>query len=248
MILKKIGSRDFVVNYIADLILDKIGKDYSSVIEVADCINFFIIKGKTNSTSILNLSDIISEFKETNPTLFGEKRIVNVIDLVEYNVKLDNVMSLTQTLHNGDNCSYSLEQIKKYLNEDHSVSGEFYPQSISESNLIYKSEFPHGYSLNQGRSLYYYLKQIYYSIPSTYPVSTLTMSITKNLSGETTVDVFNHFHNEKDSILESSILDSFNFNYDNLDMKMKKVDWSIELTNPLEDYSELKEVSKMMII
>jgi hypothetical protein len=248
VILKKIGSKNFVVNYIADLILDKIGKEYSSVIEVADCINFFIVKGKTNSTSILNLSDIISEFKESNHSLFGEKRIVNVIDLIEYNVKLDEVMLLTQTLHDGENCSYSSEQIKLYSNNEHSVSGDYYPKPIPENNLIYKSEFPHGYSLTQGRSLFYYLKQIYYSIPSTYPVSTLTMSITKSISGDTTIEVYNHFYNEKDSVLESAILDSFNFNYIKLESKMKKVDWSVELTNPLEDYSELKEINKMMII
>jgi hypothetical protein len=29
---------------------------------------------------------------------------------------------------------------------------------------------------------------------------------------------------------------------------MKKVDWSIELTNPLEEYQELKEVVKDFII
>ncbi len=48
--------------------------------------------------------------------------------------------------------------------------------------------------------------------------------------------------------LQSAILDVFDFNYDRLNEKMKKVDWSIELTNPLEEYEELKEVVKDFII
>jgi len=40
----------------------------------------------------------------------------------------------------------------------------------------------------------------------------------------------------------------FDFDYKRLSEKMKKVDWSVELTNPLEEYSFLKERDKDFII
>ena len=42
--------------------------------------------------------------------------------------------------------------------------------------MVTVSEFPHGYSLGQGRLLYYYGKSIFYKIPPTYPVSSLTFN------------------------------------------------------------------------
>ncbi len=60
--------------------------------------------------------------------------------------------------------------------------------------------------------------------------------------------MFDEFFKSEDEKLQSAILDVFDFNYDRLNEKMKKVDWSIELTNPLEEYEELKEVVKDFII
>jgi hypothetical protein len=60
--------------------------------------------------------------------------------------------------------------------------------------------------------------------------------------------VFDEFFKSEDERLQSAILDVFDFNYNSLSDKMKKVDWSLELTNPLEEHKELKEVVKDFII
>jgi hypothetical protein len=46
----------------------------------------------------------------------------------------------------------------------------------------------------------------------------------------------------------SAILDVFDFDKTWLSAEMKKVDWSIELTNPLEEYSFIKKKNKDFII
>jgi hypothetical protein len=43
-------------------------------------------------------------------------------------------------------------------------------------------------------------------------------------------------------------LDVFDFDLSWITSEMKKVDWSIELTNPLEEYSFIKERNKELII
>jgi hypothetical protein len=48
--------------------------------------------------------------------------------------------------------------------------------------------------------------------------------------------------------LESAILDVFDFNMNWLETEIKKVDWSTEITNPLEDYNFLKKKIKDFII
>jgi hypothetical protein len=60
--------------------------------------------------------------------------------------------------------------------------------------------------------------------------------------------VYDNFSNSPDETLQSSILDIFDFNMKELENEIKKVDWSIEITNPLEEYSCLKEVVKDFII
>jgi hypothetical protein len=149
------------------------------------------------------------------------------------------VKELTQTYHNNTpNCSYHYTDVNKF-------------ESLVENDeMVYMSEFPYGYSLNQGRDLYYYGKHIFYNIPSNYPITSLTFTLSKdkNEEGEQKFIVFDEFFKSEDEKLQSAILDVFDFNYDRLNEKMKKVDWSIELTNPLEEYEELKEVVKDFII
>jgi hypothetical protein len=122
-------------------------------------------------------------------------------------------------------------------------------EGLENKNLIFCSEFPHGYSLNQGRLLYYYGKHIFYNIPSSYPVSTLVfeMSTKKDESGEQIFLAKNKL-NEVDNVLTSAILDVFDFNMSWLETDIKKVDWFIEITNPLEDYDFLKKRIKDFII
>ena len=158
---------------------------------------------------------------------------VNTIDLIEYNKKIVSKKDYTFTLFNNDNCSYS-------TNEE---------VSDDESELIVVSEFPHGHSLSQGRLLYYYTKHIVYNIPSNYPFSGLRFEVpTDKEKLESDFKVFNLHTEEYDENLKSSILDVFNFDTSAISNEIKKVDCYVEVTNPLDEYSFLKERVKDFII
>jgi hypothetical protein len=251
MILKSPVSRLSLVNLFADFILNQIPKEEESIIQVVDCLNFYVIKGKTTYNEPLNIGKLKDEFIIKFEELIGDIKLTHTIDLIEYDSKLKPSDSLTFAYHNTENCSYNNIQINSYKDDDTvSYDYQYYLKPILENkNLIFCSEFPHGYSLNQGRLLYYYGKHVFYNIPSSYPVSTLVfeMSTKKDESGEQLFLVKNK-NNEVDNTLTSAILDVFDFNMSWLETDIKKVDWFIEITNPLEDYDFLKKRIKDFII
>jgi hypothetical protein len=247
MILKKINSRIHTVNLFADFILSKIPTSEDSIITASDCKNFIVIKGITSSNNILDINSITTEFNDKYNPKFP---ISHTIDLIEYNKKLSEVTELSFTLHKSENCSYHKYQIKEFLSGEESYSFEYQPMEITDDLLITTSEFPHGYSLNQGRLIYYYGKHIFYSIPTNYPVSSISLKLStvKNEENENIISVYNPHKEMEDEVLKSAILDVFDFDMSWLSTEMKKVDWSIELTNPLEEYSFIKKRNKDFVI
>ena len=184
--------------------------------------------------------EFISKFEE----LIGDRKISHTIDLIEYDSKLKPDDSLSFTYYYGtDNCSYSLLQTKLYLEDElKSYEQTHHIKTFTDDDLVIVSEFPHGYSLSQGRLLYYYGKHIFYNIPSSYPINKLTFNLStkKDESGDSVFSVFNS--NQKvDEVLTSAILDVFDFDMSWLNTEIKKVDWSIEITNPLQEYDFLKQ-------
>lgn len=247
MILKSVGSKLFVVNLLSDFILSKIPSQEESVIQVIDCSNFFIIKGRTTHNDPLDLMKIKDEFIEKFEDNLEGLRLFHTIDLIEYNSSLKKKDNLTFTYHNTNNCSYNKEQIEGYIsNSKLSYDFNYHLKNISnDDNLISISEFPHGYSLNQKRLLYYYGKHITYNI--TFPFETLTLSLSNNkIEDEQELSVI--CDNEESEILKSAILDFFDFDMSWLEMEIKKVDWYSEITNPLEDYEFLKVKLKDFVI
>ena len=245
MILKSPKSKLSIVNLFADFILNQIPKGEETIIQVVDCYNFYVIKGKTTHTQPLNLANIRDEFISKYEELIGDSKVSHTIDLIEYHSKFKPLDSLSFRYYYGsDNCSYSSLQTKSYA-EDPSMSyvhDQVFKSMGDEDSLIYTSEFPHGYSLSQGRLLYYYGKHIFYNIPSSYPINSLifNLSIKKEESGDQVFSVMN-LNQKVDEVLTSAILDVFDFDMSSLDKDIKKVDWSIEVTNPLEDYDFLKK-------
>lgn len=234
MNLKKRNTRSFNVNLLADFLLKKIPHEESTIIQISDCENFLVVKGKTTSKNLLDIPKLLDEYFEKYNEFLPEKTTKNSIDLIEYDCEIDNQNRLDITLYNTDNCSYSYYDINKEYEE--------------KDSMIVNSEFPHGYSLNQGRILYYYLKNILYSIPTNYIFTSLTFKIDKKDGLD--FKVFNNFftNNEEDDILQSAILDCFDFDTNELENKIKKVDILEELINPLSEYDFLKEIKKDFII
>ena len=247
MILKKTNSRVYTINLFSDYLLTKIPNTEESIFSVIDCKNFVIIKGKTSHKEILDISSITKEFNEKYEP---DTPISHTIDLIEYDCKLSKVKNLEFILHKSENCSYHKTQIEKFLLNESSFDFSCYSSEVSDDKLIVTSEFPHGYSLNQGRLIYFYGKHIFYSIPTNYTDSSIifNLSLDKNDDNDNIISIFNVDKNSEDETLKSAILDVFDFNMSWLSSEMKKVDWSVELTNPLEDYSFVKKKNKDFII
>jgi hypothetical protein len=245
MILKSPKSRLSAVNLFADFVLSKIPKEQQTIIQVVDCLNFYVIKGKTTHNDLLNMSEIIDEFKikyeEFLPEHVNGKKLSHTIDLIEYNKEISEVESLIFTYHNTENCSYNYIQTNAYISDKtKSYDFNYHLKEITDESLTFNSEFPHGYSLGQGRLLYYYGKYIMYNVSPTFYIHDLTMEISKNNPEET-------FDCSVDE-LKSPILDMFDFDMTHIESEMKKVDWSIELTNPLEEHDVLKIRVKDFVI
>jgi hypothetical protein len=64
MTIKKELSRIFIINLFADFIISNIPHEDESIIKVVDCKNFMLVKGKTTSKTLLNLSQISTEFSK----------------------------------------------------------------------------------------------------------------------------------------------------------------------------------------
>lgn len=244
MILKNTGSRLLVTNLFADFILSKIPHIEDTIIKIVDCKNFFIIKGKTSYNQVLDLTIILEEFLKKHEGHIGNIKLSHTVDLLEYDVKMNKPNDFEFVYHNTSNCSYTHNQIDSYNNKKSSYDYNYVITEITDEDMVSISEFPHGYSLGQGRLHYYYGKHIFYSIPSNYPVNTLIFNLSKNKTedGEPLFSVV------KDPNLTSAILDTFDFDMGWLEKEIKKVDWSFELLNPLEEYDFIKKINKSIII
>ena len=249
MILKSPTSRLSLVNLFADFILNQIPSDEETIIQVVDCLNFYVIKGKTTHTEPLNIGKLKDEINIKFEDLIGDTKMTHTIDLIEYDSKLSTIDSLTHVFHNTLNCSYNQSQVSSFIN-DNTLSYDYqYFLKFIDNNQIFCSEFPHGHSLSQGRLLYYYGKHIFYNIPSSYPVKTLVFELSnqKDESGDYKFSVKNT-SGEIDGTLTSAILDVFDFEMKWIEEEIKKVDWFIEITDPLSDYNFLKKKVKDFII
>jgi len=249
MILKNSKNKLSEINLFADYILNQIPNSERSIIKIANCGNFLIIKGQTTHNELLDLSQIKTEFCEKFEIILDSTSIFNhTIDLIEYDVKLQPTESITHNFFNSENCSYSYKQIESFKNNPKSSYDYCLKvKEIDETDLIITSEFPHGHSLEMGRLLYYYGKKITYSIPSTYPYTSVVMTIPSK-NPEENFSVYDNFLESEDESLRSAVLDVFDFDMTDLNKKLKEVDFYDEILNPLSDYDFLKERNKNFFI
>jgi hypothetical protein len=250
MILKNTDSRILIINLFSDFILSKIPHNEETIIKVVDCTNFFIIKGKTSYNQVLDLTIILDEFLKKYEDNLGKVKLTHTVDLIEYDVKMNIPNYFEFVYHNTINCSYHHKQIESYENKKSSYDYNQIITEITDEDMVSVSEFPHGYSLGQGRLHYYYGKHIFYSIPTNYPVNTLIFSMSKNKTedGESIFSVRSSISNSMDVTLTSAILDVFDFDMSWLEKEIKKVDWSLELLNPLDEYDFIKKINKNLVI
>lgn len=246
--INSIVRRRSKCNLFGDYLIEKLGLDINSIIHVTDNNNFFVINGITESNELLGIYDLKDEFNKKYKDFF-ESPITHTFDLIQYGMDLS-----PKTKHKGlyyltsDNVSYHYTLMDQF-----SVSGDSFNHNgittykdVESDFSPVCSEFPHGYSYDQGRILHYYGKSIAYNITFKVLGTKLELNLLRepNEDGEFIESVFldDSFSDDK---LKSYLLDTFDFNYNKVREEIKKVDLSLEITNPLEDYEFLKNKIKI---
>jgi hypothetical protein len=241
-----------IVNLFADYILKEINKlgDYDSVIEVTDSGKFITINGMTSSETILPLLEIkktfIEEYQETL-TKLGYKDM-NLIDLIEYDVNLTKKETFCFDFYNTSRPTYSDFIIQhSILDNSHSITNDLvYEVNFSDDdidelpNFVYPpisitSEFPHGYSLNMGRSHYYYSEYIAHNIMSPIVSQKLSFKCSTKLNEDEDfmIDIkSNSIYN--DELVKSMILDVFDFDLESFNEKLVGYDFLDDINHPFD--------------
>jgi hypothetical protein len=114
MTIKTQSSRIFLINLFADFIISIIPHEEQSIINIVDCKNFILVKGKTTSKNLLNLSQISNEFSSKFSEYLNDNKITHTLDLIEYDQHIIPLEELSHTYHNTDNCSYHYKQIEHF--------------------------------------------------------------------------------------------------------------------------------------
>ena len=79
-------NRKEISNSLCEILVGQFTGETS--LQIVDCYNFFVIKGYTTSTDVLDLTEVVSNFEKKN-----ELTKINVIDLIVYNTKKDTESS-----------------------------------------------------------------------------------------------------------------------------------------------------------
>lgn len=204
-----------ILNRFAELICKTLGEKESTKIEVVDCENFIVVKGLTSSKEILDLNHLKEKFVERFQTDNEGFKIGNTIDLIQYGVVMDKISKLSFQFFNSTDLKTS-NCVEFVIPE-----------------LISKSEFPFGYSFDQGKSLYYYAKHIVFNLQSKYTWDKLTISIPKE-NFENELEIFVDTCDTSNQSLKSAILDAFEFNYSIFEKKLDESDWWVSIGESLD--------------
>lgn len=188
----------------SEYILSSVETKYNSKFEVVSCNNFTVIKGETESESLISVQKLSEEFSEKYP----EYKIKNTIDLIDYKSKLDSTFDYTFTFFKDGVPSPNL------------------------SNYFSTSSFPFGYSWSEGKSIYFYFKYITNKIPPTYPFNWITYNVKISDSGKIDFTIEDDYINNEDDVLKSVILDLFDFNITEFESEAKKMDLEQMILNP----------------
>jgi hypothetical protein len=104
-----------------------------------------------------------------------------------------------------------------------------------EDSLFSTSEFPYGYSNNQGKLLYFYFKHIVDRIPTNYPFTWIIFNVEVSEKNEIDFTIEDDYLNNNGDILKSAILDCFDFNLTVFESILNKMDLEKSILNPSEE-------------
>lgn len=171
-----------------------------SSIQLSDCDNFISIKGVTDSKNLISITDCVNEFNSK----YQDLNIKNTIDMIEYRD--------------------SVPKRDRYL-----IHFDSYPELV-EDFYFSTSDFPFGFSNNQGKLLYFYFKMIVEKLPPDYFYKKLSFDIKLSERNEIDFEVFKDFY--EDSKIQSVIKDCFDLNIKGIESHLKKMDLENYILNP----------------
>jgi hypothetical protein len=196
------NSKRFIVNLFSDFILSKIDKSEKTIIQVSDCDNFVVVKGKSTSKEILDLLVIKEEFfNEFKDQLYdcGVDHM-NIIDVISYGVDVDKIEDVWFDINKN-----LYQEVKEPI-----------------TNMFITSEFPYGHSLDCGRSMFYYSNYIFNHMYNLLGVSELRFFYSNTVDSEDDliikIESSSKIDNEK---IRSLILDVFDFDLNQFNEKLK---------------------------
>jgi hypothetical protein len=185
-----IKKKTIICNLFSDFILEKIGLDTNTKIQVTDCSNFYTIN--SNSLTILNINETVDEFNLKFKTFLGEEKILRTIDLINYGTKLTPTQKLKYKFYNTENCLYPKDEINDTI-----------------KSYTTTSTFPHGHSFTMGRSLLYKLKNIAYNVFNLGYIKWLDIDMNCNEVEDDIISISHNLSPLKYDFIKSAILDVF---------------------------------------
>ena len=220
-----------ICNLLADFILIKIGKEFNCKIQITDCVNFYVINGKTNSETILDMAAITDEFNEKFKDFLDGVKIIRTIDIIEYNEKLTPPTKVTYTFYNTEN--------------------NIYPDKDYENNVlegfIAKSNFPYGYSHTMGRNVFYNLKNIAYNVTKLGYIKCVEIKYDSEKYDDDIIYINCPHTQYLNETIKSAILDVFNLKSP-LEYDFLENDIFEETLNYKEDTSLVRKTNRDFII
>jgi len=225
-----IKKKTIICNLFSDFILEKIGLDTNTKIQVTDCSNFYTINGDSNSLIILNINETVDEFNLKFKTFLGEEKILRTIDLINYGAKLTPTEKLKYKFHNTENCLYPKDEINDTI-----------------ESYIYTSTFPHGHSFTMGRSLIYKMKNIAYNVFNLGYIKWLEIDMNCNEVEDGIIGISHNLSPLKYDFIKSAILDVFDIQSVS-DMGINKYDIFNESLKITRESPKIKILYKDFIV
>lgn len=233
MVLMNLNTRKGIVNLFADYILNKIGSNSETIIQVTDCGSFFVVNGETEMSIDLNLSEITRSFESEFNNLLSDRKI-NTIDLIKTNVKPTKNQNMWFTFFFDEKIFY----IKKFINEESEID----PLQIS-------SEFPFGYGIPIDRDKLYYSEYVCSQLFDLINTNTLKFKFSSELIDEfPNIEILGEGRYSMDQV-KSMVLDVFDFDLIKFNKKIESYDVLRDLTHPSEHkpWSENNKKNDMWI-
>jgi hypothetical protein len=246
------NSKRGIVNIFADFILKYINPKLNTIIQVTDLNHFFLINGITESNDLLDIQKIKIDFINEYGYLFNNPtNTINTMDLIQYGKSptknefrdlwvrfydsprsiYHRALNLQETPKNAMSVDYDNGLVYE-VNYD-SESGPF---MTKYSEIQISSEFPHGYSLSMGRTLFYYSEYIANQVmPSTFTTQMdfyISNKIDEN--DEQLIDIRSYTSLNTAQDIRSLILDNFSFNFKELENKLIGYDFCDDIKKPTE--------------